>query len=202
MTKLLGILLGVGTVLTGSIIGLSDYLPGSQILEGNLFFDTTNNSTPAIYVGTSEVLAPTSGGLGFTTNGTQSGVVLKDGTITAIASRTVACVGTGGVVNYDVCRMPNPLGNTGSVVRVALMVAASPKVVGLDCGFSKAVQTQTGTVFTNLNNVQSSTGSIFVFGTGSVRWNGADAIKCGTIGVPTTSFSAKLKVDYFDDTSE
>src|SRR5438067_1474320 len=101
MTKLLSLLLGIGTVLTGSIIGSSGWLAGSQIIEGNTFYDTTNNATPKVYIGTSQLVGMTAGGFQFTTNGTQSGVVLKDSTTTAFASYTVACTATGGNVKVS-----------------------------------------------------------------------------------------------------
>lgn len=199
--------LGTITTMVASIMALSSWVAGSQILQGNLFFDTTNNATPGIYVGTQQALGVTAGGLNSITNGTQSGVVLKDNGTTAIASYTVACSGTGGLAGqYDTCRIPALLASTGAITRVTLMVSASPAVVGIDCGFTKAVRTATGTVFGSLNNIQTATGSIYTFATGSggsvLRWNSVDAIKCGTRGTPTTSFAGKLRVDYFDDTSE
>lgn len=200
--------LGTITTMVATIMGLSSWVTGSAILQGNLFFDSTNNSTPKIFVDDDETLNLTAGGLGFITNGSQSGVTLKNGTVVAIASRTIDCTGTGGLTGlYDTCRMISPLSTTGAISRISLMVSASPSgTLGIDCGFTKTIKTATGTVFNNLNNIQSATGSIasHIAGSGGVayRWNPADSIKCGTLGTPTSSFSAKLKVDYFDDTSE
>ncbi len=183
-------------------------LPGSLGLGGDIFFDTTNNATPAIYVNAQEVMSPSASGLGFTTNGTQTGVVLKDATTTAFATKYFDCTGTGGNVKvsggvkYDMCIVPPQLTTTGSIMRISLMISASPSVVGIDCGFVKGRVSGTGTSFVNLNDKASSTGAIITYGTGAMRWNPADYIKCGTLGTPTSSFAAKLKVDYFDDTSE
>lgn len=49
--------LAVGVITTGvvSIMALTTWIDGSQIIQGNLFFDTTNNAYPSIYAGTSQV---------------------------------------------------------------------------------------------------------------------------------------------------
>ncbi len=202
-TFLTNLVVGALTSGVSAILAMSGVPVGSLITGGNLYFDTTNNASPAIYVGTKQVMGVSAGGLNFTTNGTASGVVLKDNGIVAFASRTVNCVGTGGLTGvYDTCLIPPLLTTTGSITRLSLMVSASPVSVGIDCGFTKAVHTSTGTVFTNFNNVSTGSGSIANFGTGAIRWNSADFIKCGTLGTPTAAFSAKFKVDYFDDTSE
>lgn len=200
--------LAVGTItqVVAAIIALSTWIPGSQILQGNLFFDTTNNTTPKVFVDTNQTLTLTAGGLGFTTNGTQSGVVIKDSTTTTIASYTVDCTATGGslanVARYDTCYMPPLLTTTGAIKAIYLMTSAVPKAVGFDCSFVKGRKQGTGTVIQNTNNWAASTGAILTFSTGSLRWNSADSIACKTLNTPTSSFAGKLKVEYFDDTSE
>jgi len=203
---------GTITAVTAAIMALSAWVPGSQILAGNLFFDTTNNATPKIYVNAQEVFNLSASGLDFRTNGSQSGAVIKDNGTVAFATRIVTCTGTGGNVKvgagaaagakYDTCIVKNPLTTTGSIQSISLMVSASPVAVGVDCGFVKGLVSGTGTSFTNLGNIATGTGLTFTFGTGSLQWNSADYIKCGTLGTPTTSFAAKLRVQYFATTAE
>lgn len=193
-------------------MALSAWVPGSQILAGNLFFDTTNNATPAIYVNDDQVLTLTAGGQNFITNGSQSGVVLKDNGTVVFATRIVTCTATGGNVKvgagaaagakYDTCLMQNPLSTTGAIKRIDLMISASPVAAGIDCGFVKGAVSGTGTSFTNLGNIATGTGLTLTFSTGSLQWNSVDYIKCGTLTVPTTPFAAKLQVEYFDTTAE
>ena len=199
---------GTITAMTAAIMALSAWVPGSQILTGNLFFDTTTNATPKIFVNSQEALNLSASGLDFKTNGSQSGVVLKDNGTVALATRIVDCTGTGGNVKvsggakYNTCIVGNPLTTTGAIQSISLMVSASPVAVGVDCGFVKSLSSGTGTAFTNLGNVATATGLTLTFSTGSLQWNSADYIKCGTLGTPTTSFAAKLRVQYFDTTAE
>ncbi len=204
--------LGTITNMVASILALAAWVPGSGILQGNLFFDTTNNATPGIYVNANQVLALKAGGLNFATNGTQSGVTLFDNNVVGLGTYSVTCTGTGGNVKvgggakYDTCIIPPLLTTTGAIKRIDLMVSASPTgAIGIDCGFVKGRVAGTGTSFTGISNFQTSSGSIAtVYGSGAVgaRWNSADFIKCGTLTNPTTGFAAKLRVEYFDDTSE
>ena len=200
-------LASAGLTTLGTIIASSAWVVGSIIIPGNVFLlpDTNSTTLNHVYVGAQDTLTVANTGLGFVSNGSQSGVVLKDGTRTAVASYSVACTGTGGLSKYDTCYMPPILSSTGTIKAIYVMVSAAPTTatIGLDCSFVKARNTATGTVITNLNNIQTATGSIQSFSTGALlRWNSADAVKCGTIGTPTSSFAARLQVDYFDDTSE
>lgn len=144
----------------------------------------------------------------FVQDGTQTGAVLQVDGVAQFQALTVSCTGTGGNVKvsggakYDTCITASPLSTTGAIKEVSLAISASPAAVGFDCGFVKGFVSGTGTSFTNLGNFTSATGSIFRFGTGSLRWNSADYIKCGTLTNPTSSFSAKLRVELYDDTSE
>jgi len=201
-TVLTNLALGVVSTLMAQMMAISGLPVGSLIIPGHLMFDNTNN-TNIEYVGLQQVVKHTATGPDYITNGTQSGVMIKDNGNIVFGSYTKNCTGTGGSTGlYDTCFIKPLLSSSGSITRITLMVSASPKVVSIDCGFTKAARTATGTVFQNFNNFSTSTGSIVVFGTGSIRWNGADNIKCGTLTDPTASFAAKLKVDYFDETSE
>lgn len=192
-----------------------------------MFFDTTDNATPGIFVDTNRIVSFTNTAVTatrpvtFTTNGTNSGVTLQDAGTVSIASYTVACTGTGGDVKvdvngtlaptgatggakYDTCLIPPLLSTTGAITRLSLMISAAPAntTQGIDCGFTKVRRGGTGTNIQNLNNIITATGAYAMFGTGTIRWNKADFIKCGMLTNPTSSFAAKLKVEYFDDTSE
>lgn len=147
----------------------------------------------------------------FVQDGTNTGVVLQVNGVTEVQAFTVACTATGGNVKvsggakYDTCIMPPLLTTTGAIKEVSVAVSGSESAVGIDCGFVKGRVSGTGTSFTNLGNVATGTGLIFRFGTGSLRWNSADFIKCGTLatlGGSGRGFSGKLRVELYDDQSE
>lgn len=147
----------------------------------------------------------------FTQSGTYSGAVIQVNGITEIQAYTVACTATGGNVKvnggakYDTCIMPPILSTTGAIKEISVAVSGSETAVGIDCGFVKGRVSGTGTAFTNLGNVNTGTGIVFRFSTGSLRWNSADFIKCGTLstlGGSGKGFSGKLRVELYDDQSE
>jgi hypothetical protein len=151
----------------------------------------------------------------FVPDGTTSGAVIQVNGVTEIQVHTVSCTATGGNVKvgagaaagakYDTCIMPPILTTTGAIKEVSVAVVGSETAVGIDCGFVKGRVSGTGAAFTNLGNVNTGTGLIFRFGTGSLRWNSADYIKCGTLstlGGSGKGFSAKLRVQFYDDQSE
>lgn len=156
--------------------------------------------------------------INFIPNGTTSGAVVQVNGITEIQAYTVACTATGGNVKvgagaaagakYDTCIMPSILSTTGAIKEISVAVSGSEVAAGIDCGFVKGRVSGTGSSFTNLGNVATGTGIIFRFGTGSLRWNPADYIKCGTLttlgpsGTSGKGFSAKLRVELYDDQSE
>lgn len=150
----------------------------------------------------------------FTPDGTSSGAVIQVNGVTEIQAYTVSCTATGGNVKvsggakYDTCIMPAILSTTGAIKEISVAVSGSEVAAGIDCGFVKGRVSGTGTAFTNLGNVNTGTGIIFRFGTGSLRWNPADFIKCGTLttlgpaGTSGKGFSGKLRVELYDDQSE
>ncbi len=141
-------------------------------------------------------------------NGTSSGAILQLAGTTVKQIYQTDCTGTGGNVKvsngakYDTCIMPNPLSTSGAIQSISLMVSANPASAALDCGFVKARLGGSGSAVTNLNSIGASSGALAYFGTGTLRWNGADFLKCGTLTDPTSSFAAKLRVEFYDDTSE
>lgn len=152
--------------------------------------------------------------INFTPNGTTSGAVVQVNGVTEIQAYTIPCVATGGNVKvsngakYDTCYLPNPLGSTGAIKELSLMVVNSPNVLGVDCSFVKARVSGSGAPVVGVfNNIQTATGSIYRYtaGSGSIvvpRWNSADAIKCGTLTTPNSAFSAYLRAEFYDDRSE
>lgn len=146
--------------------------------------------------------------INFTPDGTSSGVVIQVNGVTEIQAYTVPCTATGGNVKvsggakYDTCIIPPILSSTGAIKEISLMVGNSPNALPIDCGFVKGRLSGTGTAFQNLGNTSTATGGIIRFSTGSLRWNSADYIKCGTLTTPNTAFSANLRVEFYDDRSE
>lgn len=149
--------------------------------------------------------------INFTPTGSTSGAVIQVNGITEIQAYTVACTATGGNVKvsggakYDTCIMPPILSTTGAIKEVSFAGSGSESVVGIDCGFVKGRNSGTGTSFQNLGNIVSGTGVIARFATGSLRWNSAEYIKCGTLstlGGAGKGFSGKLRVELYDDQSE
>lgn len=149
--------------------------------------------------------------INFTPTGTTSGAVIQVNGVTQYQAYTVACTATGGNVKvsggakYDTCIIPPILTTTGAIKEISFAGIGSETVVGLDCGFVKGRNSGTGTSFQNLSNIVTGTGVIARFSTGSLRWNSADYIKCGTLsslGSAGTGFSGKLRVELYDDPSE
>lgn len=146
--------------------------------------------------------------INFTPNGTTSGAVIQVNGVTEIQAYTVPCTATGGNVKvsggakYDTCIIPPILSSTGAVKELSLMVGNSPNALPFDCGFVKGRVSGTGTAFTNLGNVSTGTGLTFRFATGSLRWNSADYIKCGTLTSPNSAFTGYLRAEFYDDRAE
>lgn len=210
--------LGTITTMVATIIGLSAWVPGSQIFQGNRFYDTTNNPNPSDYLNNVQKLVWTGASLGFPRNGTQSGVNLTVGdtapTHTGLGVFQFNCTATGGNVKvsneakYDTCFTRLPLSSTGVITAVSMEFASTPVALGLDCGIVTAAVNGTGTVL--LNNVQATTGSTLYVDqaefSGSLlppgKLPGNQFFKCGTLTVPTSSFSAKGKIWYYDTSAD
>ncbi len=188
----------------GSIVASASWVVGSIIVPGNVFLlpDSNTTTTSKVFVGAQETLNITASGLNFVTNGSQSGVTLKDNGTVRYASHTVTCTATGGLAKYDTCISPQfSKFGIGSGVLVAEMssleIGNSPISVGIDCGVVKATSTASGSSL--VNNYQTATGSIVRFTTGAtVVVNGADYIKCGSLTNPTSPFTARLKFVFWD----
>lgn len=125
------------------------------------------------------------------------------------AIQITKCSSTGGNVKvsggakYDTCIAASPLTTTGSIARISLEVTGSHAAYPIDCGFVKGIASGTGTAFVNMGNVSTGSGLTFLYGTGSLRWNPVDYIKCGTLTtVNSSALDASLRVEYYDDQSE
>lgn len=210
--------LGTITSAVASIMALSSWVTGSVILQGNTFFDTTNNRNPSEYINTVQKVVWTGASLGYPTNGTQTGINLTVGnttpTHTSLGAFQVDCTATGGNVKvsngakYDTCITRLPRTNSGVLTAVSLEFAGTPVgSVGYDCGFVKGLVSGTGTVI--INNAVSASGSTTyvearAFSGGlapSGLWNSADYFKCGTLTNPG-ALSAKMKIWYYDTSAE
>lgn len=206
-----------GASTLASIIASAYWVVGSVLIPGNIFLlpDSNTTTTNRIFVGIQETLNITSSGLNFVTNGSQSGVTLKDGGTTAIATKTITCIGSGGNVKvnngakYDTCISRLPLSSSGVLTAVSLEWAGAPVAsVGYDCGIVKGTDSGTGTVL--LNNMASASGSTSYVTSTSFSGslvpkgiiNGADYFKCGTLTDPGPGLSMKVKLWYYDTTAE
>jgi hypothetical protein len=205
-----------GQLTLASIVSSANFVIGSIIIPGNIFLlpDSGTTTTNKVYVGTKETLGISAGGINSVSNGTQTGVMLKDNGTIGIGSFTITCTGTGGNVKvnsqakYDTCFGKLPLSSTGVIIGLSAEFASTPVALGLDCGIVTTANGGTGTVL--LNNVQATTCSTLYVDqaefSGSLlppgKIPGDQYLKCGTLTVPTTSFSGKLRVWYYDTSAD
>lgn len=197
--------LGTITSMVASIMALSSWIAGSSILQGNLFFDTTNNTNPGIYVNTTKVMALTGAGLSFQTTGTQTGVVLKSGNTTELQIWDTACTNTGGLTKYPTCYVPNPFGSTGALVAANLECGNTNADLRMSGGLVKSRTQAVGTIFDAFGNMND-----MVIGTGTTKraavntgatltdWNGADGIKIQLATLPAGGIDCKVHVSAYD----
>lgn len=187
--------LAVGTItaLTPVIMALTAWIPGSAILNGNLFFDTTSNSTPAIYLGSSQVMKIT-----------QTGTALISQGISAFQSWFIPCTNTGGLAKYPTCYARSPFTTTGALIHVALECGNTNKQLSASGGFVKSSDAPVLSSFPTIRTVTVGTGSAFAYNaratSGSyVQWNPADAIKVQTVtSMPAGGINCGLHIDASD----
>lgn len=181
--------LGSITTVVAAITALSTFISGSAILQGNLFYDTTNNATPKEYVNTTKIREVAETG---ETNYAYS---------LARGKRVEAtCTASGGTTNWSPCWIPAPLSTTGSLLEA-----------GLECGNVTLAQTgdfslklgklaASGTVLTNLDNVATGTGVIQrSFFTTEVPWSPLRGLSFSTLVSPAAvSIDCKAYAIYDD----
>lgn len=184
-----GLLIGVETIQTLAIKALSTWITGSMILAGNLFFDTTANTTPKAYVNTTQVASMS-----------ETGVTLLQGGLARYATAYATCTSTGGITNYSTCYLESPLATTGSLLSISLECGNVPKALAGDVSFKLTRLSATGTAITNLNNITAGTGALQtnVFTT-EQAWNPAEAITFSTLTDPSgAAVDCRLYADYHD----
>lgn len=104
---------------------------------------------------------------------------------------------------YDAVNIANPLSKlspsqgSGAITAVHFDMGNNPANVSFDCGLVKAAESGTGTNI--FNNLQLGTGATKTFsGAALPLWNGVDLFDCGTLTDPTSSFNARIRIEYRD----
>lgn len=189
----------------GTIIASAAWVVGSVIIPGNVFLlpDANTTTTSKVYVGAQETLNITASGLGFITNGSQTGVTLKDGTTTVLWSRTLACTATGGLAKYPTCYVPNPFGSTGALVNVSHECGNVGTNLTMSGGFVTSTTTAVSSAFPTMNDFTAGTGSFVAFNvratSGSVlEWKPGEAIKFQTITTLPSTSDCAVHVEAYD----
>jgi len=169
--------LGTITATVAAIMALTSWVNGSAILQGNLFFDTTTNTSPAIYVNT----------------------LARAGTF------PVTCTATGGLTGvYETCSTVSPFTTTGTLLGVGLECGNVARALQGDVSFKKSAGSATGTALTNLDGVTLGTGSnVFSQLAVGVSWNPADLLTFSTRATPTgtlntTRYNCQMWPVYLD----
>ncbi len=152
----------------------------------NVVFDSTQG-TPAMYVGSQQVLNPTAGGLKFPTNGTQTGITLVDGTtgLNRFQTFSVPFTATGGtdVVGqyYDTALLTIPWSGSGVITGYSTECKnAQLSIVGSG-GIVRGVNQKITASRSFPNLVRTfSTGSAFGSFTGFLLTRSGDAVKFST----------------------
>lgn len=205
-TILTRLVLGVITVMTGQIMALtSAWVPGSVQIQGNTFFDTTNNPNPTFYVNTLSSLSLTGAGLRFNANGTMTGITLLDSnSAVGYADHLYPCTSTGGLGGkYPTCVIRSPYTTTGALTSVTLECGGTGLSLTGSGGFVKSTTAPVLSSFNRMNGITINTGATVIQTfTGSTvkKWNPADIIKIGTVtSLPTTTnFNCGARVKSYD----
>lgn len=182
--------LAVGTItnVVASIIALSAWITGSVIYQGNVFFDTTNNTTPAIYVNTTKVA-----------DVTISGATLYSDGLVREAETFAKCTATGGLTSYSTCWLPSPMSTSGSLLGVSLECGNVAAQLTGDVSFKLTSTSGSGTPLTSLDNIVAGTGSLEVsdFAT-EVAWNPEEGLAYSTLVTPGATADCRLYATYSD----
>lgn len=154
--------LGTITAITPLILALTAWIPGSGIFQGNIFFDTTANAFPGIFVNT----------------------------LARAKTGPVTCTATGGLTGvYETCSVTAAavgLTTTGTLLGVTLECGNVAKPLTGDVSFKKAAHAATGSALTNLADVTLGSGanvpSIFAV---PPSWNPTDLLTFSTRVTPS-----------------
>ncbi len=175
-TFLTNLALGVLTSMVATIMSSSAWVPGSQIIQGNQFFDTTNNPNPGVYVNTVKVLAFTGSvssinALVFdSSNGqplcTKYGANFIDCYQRAVFTNTGGSVGAG--TYYNVASITKPYAGSGSI-RDVLVTCANSQGKATNVSVDQVtLTTNSGTGIFNKKAIGS--GAYMSYGSGGVMW--------------------------------
>ncbi len=164
---------------------------GALVLT-NLIYDPSQG-TPAVYVGAQQIMLPAAAGQTYVTNGSQTGVVLKDqlgGTqaqmfdvpFTLTGGTSANSEKISGAVPYNTAIVANPLGGTGTVkVSIECARTGVNQAFNVYTSFVKGTRAGSGTAIANVSQVSVGTGSRLFFGSGGLIWNGADYLKVNSL---------------------
>lgn len=178
-TFMTALALGTITAMTPVIMALSTWVAGSQILQGNLFFDTTTNPNPGIFVNTVKVMAFTGSttapsALSFDSTNSQPGCVKYGNNFIdcyqeAVFTSTGGCVAGGcATKSYSVASVTKPFSGSGSVKKIITSCDRQGKAATIDVDQVSAT-TASGAGF--MNNVSIGSGSLAGYGSGGgILW--------------------------------
>lgn len=158
----LAVLSAAGLVAVNNIISSTNFVPGSQIISGNLFFIPDSNTTNenSFYVKDSKVIGLTASGVNFVTNGSQTGIVLKVDGLRRYYQAYADCTATGGLTTYSTCFLPSPLSTSGSLFSISVECGNVSVQLSADVSFKLTATSASGTVLTSMDNIVMGTGSL------------------------------------------
>lgn len=210
-TKYGGVAFGTG--ITGTLIGLA--AAHSAIFGGNQIIDSSNNTNPRVqvYDSTNVALIDTIAyaitgttlyrPLNFVTNGTQSGITLKDSGLTGVFVHDYPCTNSGGLAKYQgPCVINSPFATTGALKLAALVCGGVNKTLSMSGGFVKTAASPVTSALSNLRTISVGSGAgLQSVNTGATLrdWNPADKIKFQTVTpMPAGGIDCKVHVEAYD----
>jgi len=211
MTFFTSLALGLLTILTSTITNSTAWIAGSQIIQGNQFWDNTNN-TNTEYVGTTPLVQHKATGYNYLTNGYQSGSVLYVDGVERDQKFYNPCTSTGGTNGvsgyYNTCSIQQTA--TGSYRSISLECAKTQlSIAALSGGYLKAWTANApklvgSSIFTlqlpkfSVNNTIGTGGIILYSGTGGrvVPPNEKFMVQTSTVIPKTTGVDCKLFYDF------
>ena len=175
--------LGIITNTVATITALSTFIAGSAIMQGNLFFDTTNNANPGIYVNTVKVLSFTgsstaASGFSFDSTNSQAACLKYGATATDCYQQQVFTAGTGACVaagctgasgkSYHAVSITKPYSGSGVIKRVEVTCDGHNPSTTLYAAQVATASTVSGNNILGIKTVSS--GSLVVSSTGGLLW--------------------------------
>ncbi len=194
--------LGTLTSLMGTIMSLSSWVTGSNIIQGHLYWDNTN-VTNSEYVGVQQTVKHTAAGYDFITNGSQSGITLLSDGLTRYKTYSTTCTSTGGITTtnayYDTCYAPAPFSTTGSLMGTSIECAGIKIAAFVASGAFVKMQKDVASGIVRypvvIKNSTIASGSLVRTSSGAgISWNPGDKLSVHTTAVipKTTGLDCKL----------